>query len=163
MADNSTFTEYNGKGFYLEELFIEIVSHFICQSYENIGLNSFNLALIEVYEYCEMNRRTGSYTSLILDDIINPTDAQTLISVLEQAKPLILAYGTELTTANLNQLEATKTAASLRHVWILPIKTPSLVTTLSLIQQLLNGTFPYTNQSYHYQGFDDARPSEIII
>ena len=154
---------YQNKGFWIEDIFIEVLSHFICESYENIGLNNFNSNVIGVYESCDMNRKYATYPIIHFSEITNSTDAQTLINVFEQAKPLILAYGNEINTSQLNLLEATKTEVYFRHNWTKTIKTSSLVTTLSVMQELLNGTFPYENKSYHYQGFDGARSGEEII
>lgn len=160
---STTGVEYQNKMFWMEDLFIEVISHFICQSYENIGLNNFNINLLGIYETCDSNRKYPTYPVIYFSAITNPNDAQTLINVFEQAKPIILNYGNEINAEQLNALEATKNEPVFRHIWEMPIKTASLVTTLSLMQQLLNGTFPYINQSYHYQGFDGARSGEIII
>jgi hypothetical protein len=159
----TTRIEYQNKGFWIEDLFIEVLSHFICQTYENSGVNTFNSSVLDVYESCDMNRKYATYPIVNFDEISNPNDQQTLIDVFEQTKLLILFYGTEISASQLNQLEDIKSDESFKNFWEMPIKTASLVTTLSLFQQLLNSTFPYTNKSYHYQGFSGARTQDEII
>jgi hypothetical protein len=47
---------YQGKAFWTEECFIELLSYYICQTFENIGLNTFNTSLINIYDGCDGNR-----------------------------------------------------------------------------------------------------------
>jgi len=160
---STTRVNYQGKAFWIEDGFIEILSHFVCDAFETIGLDSFNVSLKDIYEDCDMNRKYPDNANILLNEYItNPMDAATLINVLEQAKSFKLAYGTEITTQQLNLLEAPKDVY-FRNNWIVPIKTASLITTIIKIQQLLDGTFPAIVKSYHYQGFPGARPGEEII
>ena len=46
---HDTFIEYQNKGFWIQESFIEVLSSFISQTFTNNGLSNYNENLINLY------------------------------------------------------------------------------------------------------------------
>ncbi len=158
-----TRIHYQGKAFWTEECFIELVSEYICQTFESIGLNNFNSNLISIYDGCDGNRE-GVFVGMVtirLKYITNNTDKSTLINVLNQTKALVQSLGTTISVAQLNQFEDSKTPG-FGNYWVYPVQTQSLVSLLDLFIDLLNGTYPISNGSIQFTGFPIIPGATII-
>lgn len=151
-----SFIEYNEKGFWIPESFIEVLSQYICETFENIGLSSFSENLTSIYDNCNANRigvRVGMVDISLNDYIVSQSDKTELINVLTQTKNLIISKGQEISISALNQFENNKIDDYFKSEWIYPIKTQSLIATVDIIIQMLNGTWLSNNYSVYYQGF----------
>lgn len=150
------YIKYQNQGFWIQERFIEILSIYICQSFESIGLNTFNPNLIKIYNDCDTNRsgiNMGMANILFDKYITNPNDKTILVNVLQQTKNLILSIGVEIRLSILNQFEDNKEIEEAKYNWTIPIQTQSLATTVDYCIALLNQSFPYINKCIHYKGF----------
>jgi hypothetical protein len=157
--------KYNNQCFGIKDCFIELLSQYICETFEEIGLSNFNLVLTGIYDDCDINRSgvALSSVSIILDDIINTADKNTLISVLQQTKTRVLALGSELDISQLNEFENKKANDSFKESWTYPVKTQSLTTTLGFMIDLLNGTFQYHNKIIHYINYPNPDGTYIMV
>jgi hypothetical protein len=154
------FIEYQEKGFWIDPFFIEVLSDYICQTFETIGVNTFSQKLQNLYVRCDLNRKGQSYgmVNILFDKYVtNPSDTTALIDVLTQTKSLILSIGTELSIELLTEFESRKTIDESKSSWVFPIKTSSLAATIDIIIQMLNGTWVSDNYSVHYTGFPNFR------
>ena len=156
---------YQGKGFWIPPSFIEVLSDYICQTFETIGVNTFSQNLQNVYVSCDLNRKGESYgmVSFLLDAYVTTTSDKTaLIDVLTQTKSLILSIGTELSIELLNDFESRKSLDEFKDPWFFPIKTSSLDATIDIINQMLNGTWESDNYDVYYAGFPNINNSPEI-
>jgi hypothetical protein len=71
---------------------MEVVSHYICEGFESIGVNTFSANLKSIYESCDANRG-GSCIGMVRlpldEDIISKEDKNNFLHVLDQAEILI--------------------------------------------------------------------------
>lgn len=145
-----------GKGFWINPNFIQLISQYICQVFESNGLNTYSTEMQEMYIDFDLNR-TGeclSFVNILFDDITNATDKSTMITVLNQTKTLIQSLGTEISISQLNQFENAKTDPSFKLMnWSIPIQTSSLVNLLNLFIDLLNGTYPNVMGNVNFVGY----------
>ncbi|MBN2746086.1 MAG: hypothetical protein JXR34_05110 [Bacteroidales bacterium] len=157
--------KYNSQRFWIKEYFIELLSQYICETFEEIGLSSFNTILTGIYDDCDMNRSGEACQSvnILLDDIVNTSDKITMISVLQQSKIRVLSLGNELSVFTLNEFENNKTDDSFKHPWEIAVKTQSLAATIDFIIDLLNGTFQYHNRMIHYINFPNPNNAYIMV
>jgi hypothetical protein len=159
-----TTVNYNNQKFWIKESFLELLSHYICETFEEIGVSTFNPVLWDIYDSCDLNKvGAGIVPCLVLDDVISATDKNTLISVLQQAKSKILSLGTEISVNELNRLENKKELESCKQFWDTPVRTQSLATTIDYIIELLNGTFQYHNRMIHYINFPNPNNAYIMV
>lgn len=157
--------KYQGKGFWIYPDFIELLSQYICSRFETNELNTYNERLRNVYDDCDANRkgsRIGMVGFLFDDDIQNSTDKNTFIGVLQETKNDIAALGSELSISALNEFESNKSDDYFKSPWALPVKTQSLIGTIDIIIDLLNGNLQYDNYLINYQGFP-VIPGAIIV
>lgn len=157
--------KYQGKGFWIYSNFIELLSQYICSRFETNGLATYNQNLLNIYDSCDGNRtgeKIGIVGFSINDDIQNSTDKNTLITVLQQTKIDIAALGSELSISALNQFESNKSDDYFKVKWAFPVKTQSLIGTIDIIIDLLNGNLQYDNYLINYQGFP-VIPGSIIV
>lgn len=163
MAD--TKISYKGKGFWIEECFIELLSDYISKTFETIGLNSFSTNLLKIYNDCDSNRSGENIgmVGILLDDYINNIDDKNiLINILEQTKTTIISIGSEITINQLNQFEDNKSDHYFASYWSLPVRSQSLIATLDIIISLLNETYQKTNTNISYTGYP-AIPEATVI
>ena len=163
MAD--TKINYKGKGFWIEECFIELLSDYIAQTFETIGLNTFSTRLLQIYDDCDSNRsgESSGMVGILLDKyIISVEDINILISVLQQTKTTIAAIGSEITINQLNQFEDNKSDSYFASYWSIPVKTQSLLSTLDLMISLLNQTYEKTSTNINYIGFPSIPEATTI-
>lgn len=147
---------YQGKSFWISPNFIELLSQYICSRFETNGLATYNQNLLNIYDSCDGNRtgeKIGMVGFLFNDDIQNSTDKNTFIGVLQQTKNDIAALGSELSISALNQFENNKSDDYFKTIWAFPVKTQSLIGTIDIIIDLLNGNLQHDNYIIHYQGF----------
>lgn len=133
--------EYKEKGFWIHYFNIELLSQYICETMESIGLNTFNQNLNGIYFSCDLNRTGENYgmVGIPLDRYItNTSDKATMINILNQTKTSILALGDELSIAMLTAFENNKTDDYNKDEWGWPVKTKSLTNLIDLIIMLLN-------------------------
>ena len=158
-----TRVTYQNKGFWIPEGFVVVLSQYICNAFETIGLDKFSPDLIKIYHSCDGNR-TGEHHYMVglrFDNKVKSSeDARNLIDVLEKAKAIVLSKGTEISISELNQFESEKTVQEDIGEWTLPIKTKSLATTLTFMQQLIDGSWSSSNYAVYYEGFPN--PSNCI-
>ncbi|MCM0667027.1 hypothetical protein [Flavobacterium tyrosinilyticum] len=163
MAD--TKINYRGKGFWIEESFIELLSEYISKTFETIGLNTFSTNLLQIYNDCDTNR-SGESTGMVgilLDRYINNIeDKNNLISIFQQTKTSITDLGSEISINQLNQFEDNKFDPYFASYWSIPVKTQSLLTTIDIMISLLNQTYQGTNTNICYNGYP-AIPEATII
>jgi hypothetical protein len=153
---NTTYIHFNSHGFWIHQAFIEVLSDFICETFENIGIDTFSRGLQDIYEDCDLNRKgvsIGMVTILFDKYITNTADKIALINLLNQTKTLISSKGSELSIATLEDFESRKADDYFKCPWAFPIKTQSLTATIDMIIQLLNGTWNSDNYSIYYTGF----------
>ncbi|MBN2746087.1 MAG: hypothetical protein JXR34_05115 [Bacteroidales bacterium] len=157
--------KYNSQCFWINDHFIELLSQYICETFEDIGLSTFNSALSRIYFDCDFNRSGEAIqmVSIRLDNIITQNDKNTLINIFLQTKTRILALGTELSISQLNAFENNKTDDLYKLPWDFPVKTQSLATTLDYIIDLLNGTFQYNNYGIQYINFPNNSGDYLMI
>jgi hypothetical protein len=131
----------------------------MCETFNNIGIDTFSGGLQDIYEDCDLNREgvsIGIVTVLFDKYITNDADKTALIVVLNQTKTFIALKGSELSIATLEGFESRKTDNYFKVPWAYPIKTESLITTIDMIIQLLNGTWNSDNYSVYYTGFPNS-------
>ncbi|WP_419698165.1 hypothetical protein [Mucilaginibacter sp. NFX135] len=153
---NQANINYRGKGFWISESFIEVLSQYICETFENIGVNRLSQNLQKLYGQCDANR-SGAYANMVdifLDSLVdNEADKYIFIDVLWQTKSLLASKGSELSIPTLNEFERNKIDDSFINKWGFPIKISSLTTTIDIIIQMLNGIWDSDNYSVYYSGF----------
>jgi hypothetical protein len=157
--------KYNNKGFWIPEAFIEVLSEYICKTFEAIGFDTFSLNLKKLYDECNSNRdgENIEIVNISLDRYVsNEIDKTTLINAFDQAKALIRSKGVELSISTLNEFESNKSDDYFKFEWHFPIKTQSLVATIDIIQQLLNGTWESSNYRVYYVGLPNSGGREEI-
>jgi hypothetical protein len=157
--------QYKEKGFWIPEAFIEVLSQYICEAYEQIGLDEFPENLKEIYNECDSNRSGASIgmVNILLDEyIVNESEKNLLFSVFEQTKILLQLKGTELSIADLNSFEDHKVDDYFKSEWHFPIKTQSLIATLNIMEQMLNETWESSNYGVYYSGFPNPAGREEI-
>jgi hypothetical protein len=150
-----TCIEYNDNRFWLIENFIEILSQYICKSFESTGVDNVSENLRDLYGQCD-NNRLGNNTGMVglsLDDYVQNEDKNTLIIILQQAKKLVLAEGELLTLSLLNSWEEEKSSEYFKTEWTIPIKTSSIATTFDYIIQVLNNSLDPDNIIIFYDGY----------
>ncbi|OCX54251.1 hypothetical protein BEL04_08315 [Mucilaginibacter sp. PPCGB 2223] len=155
MADFSKI-KFNSLGFWIHQAFIEVLSEYICETFESIGVNTFSAGLQKIYGYCDFNRQganVGMSNILFDNGITSVEDKTAMIDVLNQTKTLIASKGPELSIATLEAFESRKTDDYFKIPWSFPIKTQSLIATIDIIIQVLNGTWAYDDYSVRYTGF----------
>lgn len=154
--DNTTYLRYNSHGFWIHQTFVEILSEYICKTFEKIGVDTFSTNLQELYRICDANRN-GEFIGMVgisFDrTITNNDDKSTIINILDHTKGSIASEGPELSIAVLEDFESRKTDDYFKVPWGFPIKTQSLITTIDMIIQLLNGTWYLNNYAVVYAGF----------
>jgi hypothetical protein len=163
--DNTVRIKYNGKGFWIHEAFIEVFSEFFYRAMKNFGLQNLTENLQDLYLDFDSNRNGGSegFAGVLLDDsIITATDKSQFLNVLNDAQSLISNEGNELSLSWLNNFVDAKYNSDDKRYWTFPIKTQSLITTLDYIEQLIDGSWPYTFKRVHYIGFPDDN-AELVI
>lgn len=153
-----TIIKYKEKGFWINQAFLEILSQFVCEAFENIGLSTFSSNLKDIYEDCNSNRKgekIGMVNILFDDSIVSSIDKASINRVLEQSKTLILLNGDEIDIHKLNLIESQKNDDYFKNTWSIPIKTQSLISTVSIIQQMINGTWEPEMSSIYFEGFNN--------
>ena len=158
-----TKIEYQNKGFWIPEAFIEILSNYICKVFEDMTINTLSPNLQEIYSECDSNRNGENIgvVNILFDEFVtNEVDKSALIAVLEKTKILIQSLGEEISISVLNQFENNKLKDSFKKEWYHPIRTKSLISTLNIIQQVLNETWESTNYGIYYSGFPN--PDNVI-
>jgi len=157
--------EYRGKNFLIPDSFIELLSQFICEAMERIGIHSFPYNLQQLYEDCDYNRLGQSIgiVDISLDEfVVSELDKTIFIHVLDQTKTLLALMGDELSLAWLNDFESHKSNDALKSPWFIPVKIHSIVNTIDIIQQILNGTWEHENYYLTYAGYPEPTGTEII-
>lgn len=153
---NTAYITFKSKGFWIPECFIEVLSDYICETFESIGINTFSKNVENVYMSCKFNRE-GSLIGMVnisLDrNITNDEDKATLINVLNQTKTLIASKGPKLDIETLDAFESRKVDDYFKSSWAFPIKTQSLTATIDIIIQMLKGMWDLDNYSVYYTGF----------
>jgi hypothetical protein len=153
---STTYIDFKSKGFWIQEAFMEVLCDFICEVFEANGVKSFSENLQDFYAYCDANRSGASagMVGILLDETItNETDRVVLTDLLNQAEILIASKGDELSVAVLNDFESKKVDDYFKISWVYPIKTKSLIATLDIIIQMLNGTWTSNNYGVYYAGY----------
>lgn len=156
---NVAYLQYKEKGFWIPESFIEVLSQFICEAFESIGLNSFSDNLQRLYRSCDYNRNGSSLGMVNIPlnrSIINADDRDIFLGVLNHTKTILLYKGNELTISYLNEFERSKIDEYFQIEWNFPIKTQSLIATIEIIEQMLNGTWQSSNYGVYYEGFNNS-------
>lgn len=151
-----TYIDFNSKGFWIPEAFVEVLSEYICEIFEVHKISTFSINLQRLYRNCNHNRKgesIGMVDILFNSTIINDTDKATLIDILNQTKSLVDYKGQELSINTLNEFENRKTSDAFKSWWVYPIKTQSLTATIDIIVQMLNGTWTSDNYGVNYAGF----------
>jgi hypothetical protein len=136
-----TRIEYKGKGFWIEELFIEVLSYYIATEFEKKSIVDYSLALQDVYEYLKMNHSGSSVgmVNILLDDSLkSQTDERDLIAVLEATKVTLAAKGEKIEIDELNAIEGQKVDA-FKSPWSTMIYVSSLTGVLDIIIKMLKG------------------------
>ncbi|NOW94494.1 hypothetical protein [Mucilaginibacter sp. SG564] len=162
---NQTNISYRDKGFWISESFIEVLSQYICESFEKIGISNISSNLQKTYTQCNANR-SGAYRGMVdvfLDDYVDGSqDKIAFIAVLEKTKPILKAKGPELSIMTLNEFESNKIDPAFINKWAFSVKTSSLISTIDIIIQMLNGTWTSDNYSVYYSGFPNPNGSMEI-
>jgi hypothetical protein len=155
-----TTIEYNSQVFWIPPYFIEVLSDYICQVFESVGLANLPPNIQKGYIYCVLNRN-GEAIGMVdipLDGFLkNDTDKAVFIDLLNQTKALIRSKGPELSIETLDAFESRKTSDYFKSPWAFPIQTQSLIATIDIIIQMINGTWTSNNYSVHYAGFPNPR------
>jgi hypothetical protein len=155
---HTTLIKYQNKGIWLNEAFIEVLSQYLCETFETIGINEFSQNLSKLYYSLDGNRAGEYYgmVNILLDQyVLTAADKDFLINVITQTKILIASKGIELSISTLNTFENTKANSYFKNTWLYPIKIQSLIATLEIVEQLLDGSFPYAIRRLQYIGFPD--------
>jgi len=160
-----TIIKYNNQELAIAEIFVELLSHFFCETFEEIGLSNFNGILTDIYDDCNENRKgmSGQSVYILLEDITTSGDKNTMINVLQQTKIRILSLGVELSVRRLNEFENNKVKDIYKQIWTIPVKTQSLATSLEFIVDLLNGTFQYSNKLVQYTNYPNIDGEYIMV
>lgn len=154
--DNTCYMRYNSHGFWIHQAFVEVLSEYFCETFENIGVSTLSDNMQEIYSICDTNRNgeaIGMVNISFDDTISNDDDKAAIIDVLNQTKTLISSKGSELSIAVLEDFESRKTDDYFKVPWAFPIQTQSLTATIDIIIQLLNGTWTSDNYAVFYTGF----------
>lgn len=162
---NGAYIEYQNKGFWILEPFIEIISDFLCKTYESMEISKFNGNLMKIYHNCNANRtgvNIGMVNILLENYLVSQSDQATFVNILNQAKIIILSKGTEISISALNQFENNKVYDDYKGNWIFPVKTQSLISVLEILKELIAETYPYTNRYVHFQGFPDIGAEDTL-
>jgi len=158
------YIKYQNKGFWMEDDFVVIISMYISRAFEIIGLSNLTGNLVHLYDNFDANRtgETTGFVGLLLQQYVLTTqDKNQFITVLNRAKILIQAASPELTIIQLNLLENEKDEA-FRLVWSIPLQTQSLMNTIDIIVDLLNGVFADDNKTIHFIGYP-VIPGAIVV
>jgi hypothetical protein len=151
-----TYLQYQNHGFWIRQDFVEVLSDYICETFEGVGINNLSPNLQKMYSICDSNR-LGEFIGMVgiaFNRLItNDDDKRVLIDLLQQTKILILSKGIELSTTTLEDFENRKSDDYFKSPWYYPIKTASLATTIDMIIQLLNGTWHLDRYGVYYSGF----------
>jgi hypothetical protein len=151
-----TYIDFNSKGFWIPEAFVEVLSEYICEIFEVHDMSTFSINLQRLYRNCNHNRKGESMGMVDISfdsTVTNDTDKTTLIDVLNQTKSLIASKGQELSVNILNEFENRKTSDSFKSRWVYPIQTHSLIATIDIILQTLNGTWASDDYGVNYVEF----------
>jgi hypothetical protein len=151
-----TYIDFNSKGFWIPEAFVEVLSEYICEIFEVHDMSTFSINLQRLYRNCNHNRKGESMGMVDISfdsTVTNDTDKTTLIDVLNQTKSLIASKGQELSVNILNEFENRKTSDSFKSRWVYPIQTHCLIATIDTILQMLNGTWTSDDYGVNYDGF----------
>jgi len=155
MPDTASI-KFNNKGFRIPSSFIEVLSDYVCETFENIGIDTFSANLQKIYIGFDLNRKGEAIgmVNILLDKYItNNYDKTALINILSQTKNLVNLVGPELGIATLEDFESRKTDDYFKDPWAFPIKTQSLIATIDIIIQMLKGAWTSDNYSVYYVGF----------
>ncbi|MDO3641331.1 hypothetical protein [Mucilaginibacter sp. L3T2-6] len=163
--DNITYIKFNSHGFWIHQAFVEVLSDYICQTFEDLGVDTFSENLKKIYRICDSNRlgeNIGMVGIPFDRTITNNADKVIMLDILNQTKTLIASKGAELSLAMLEAFESRKTDDYFRVPWNFPIKTQSLIATIDIIIKVLNGTWTSDNYSVYFVGFPNISQQEEI-
>ncbi|MFB0497355.1 hypothetical protein ABID99_003592 [Mucilaginibacter sp. OAE612] len=153
-----TILKYNEKGIWIDQDFVQVLSYFICKAFEIKGLDTFPPNLKGIYDDCYYNRNgesAGMVNILFDDSITGLAEKDALFEIFQDARSLVSAYGEAISVNILNQFEDLKTYPEFKSLWTIPIKTQSLITTLNIIEQMIDGTLQPSLTSIYYSGFNN--------
>lgn len=154
---------YQGIGFWIRPSYIEVLSEYVCETFESIGVSTFSQGLQNIYIECDSNRKGENIGMVdILFDlfITSSNDKTSLMNLFEQTKTLIFSKGSQLSIEILDEFEKRKTVDEDKIHWAFPIQTSSLAATVNIMIQVLNGTWASNNYEVYYIGFPNivSRP-----
>jgi len=152
-----TFIDYEtDKGFGISEAFLEVLSNFICQVFEEKGLankSEWYLNLYNEFDIARKGLRQG-YLGFLLKKFLNDqVKEQEFVSILKATKSKIQNKGTEIRIQDLNSLEKNKPKDVFKNNWTIPIKTKDLVNVLDILIKMINGEWQSTTHRVIFEGF----------
>jgi len=162
---HETFIEYKNQGFWIPESFIEILSHFLCLTYEQSGLNTYSENLLEIYSNCDANRSgiNAGMVNILFDKYLTDDDINHISGLFDETKKLLISLGDQISIESLNVIENQKEDEYFKHSWVLPIQTKSLISTIDFMTQLLAQNFYFDNMEIHYTGFPKVNTKSITV
>lgn len=153
-----TFINYGkNKGFEINEAFMEILSNFICQTFENRGFGSKPQWYTDMYEDFDLCSKGvyQNWMSFVFEDYLNNDVSREneLINILEETKTLISSEGEKIGLAELQKLEDRKISEDSKNKWNIPIQTSDLISVLDILIKILRYEWKSDNYKVTFEGF----------
>ena len=158
--------KFNNKAFWMHQIFIEVLSYYLCKSFENIGLINFSEDLQTLYMNCEGNKEgtsIGMANIPIHRCLLTESDRSVFLNLLDQTKNLIAAEGNEISISKLDAIENSKVDDYFKNNWEIPIKTQSFLTVIDMIKQLILGTWEYDNYAIYFKGYPQPATGYVEV
>jgi hypothetical protein len=139
---STTYINYEeNKGFWIIEVKFEIVSAFIVNAFEQIGLKEKPEWYLEIFENFEeiMKGHRQRVMYVLFDDYLafNPKREYEIIEVFELAKKLIQKEGEKIPLEKLNKIQEVKDWPQTRVEWISPLYTDDLIHVVDIMTKML--------------------------
>jgi hypothetical protein len=144
----------NDKGFWIPEACMEIVSNYICEAFEQRGLDNRPEWYMDLYDDFEVARKgvlIGMLVILFESTIPDAVGEQEFVSVLNDAKEILSKAGKEISTEKLNEFEDKKPDKYFSRKWSKPMQVKDLVKVLDILTQMMNGVWEETDYEVKFE------------
>ena len=147
MAQTNYIENLEGKGFWIDNAYLEITLEFICDVLEK-NLDLYEDWIKEHYEILKNNRLGNflGFMDLALDYLETEKRKEFFIQILEKAKDS-LVLKEEISVEELNEYESKK-PQELRSTFIASLKVFKIIKILDEIIKMINEGEDYNNESF---------------
>ena len=162
MNKDTKIENYHGKGFLIDIVDVEVLSHFIIQGFEQNNAQQKNRTFEYIYNQLLWNREGFQYdtTDITLEKIVETDDIDLMVKILIQTKNIIEKQGEIITTDFINSLNQFR-GKDEQWNWSKPIYTSSFIKILDIMILMLKGEWQETDKRIWLKGHAPEGVEEI--